>query len=310
MDEEQALFPALTLGLVSDLHWEAESEFELDASGVDVLLVVGDCLNGSEPETAIARLSKAAGKQTPVLYVPGNHEFFGQTVASGLERLREAAKRTNVRILYRQAVTIGGVRFLGATLWSGFDFFGQAMRKQCEEMAKNHIPDFKRILGPTKKPITPQQIRSEHLKDVEWLGKHLAQKDAPATVVLTHFAPSGLSMMERKANDLLTAYFVNRNDDLVIQANLWAHGHVHANRHYSLGQSVEHRGKVLSNPRGFVWHQQLSELAPEVQATVRANYPTLADDDWLAVPENTAFCNPLRIRFDPNTGASEVLPEA
>lgn len=306
--EEPVLLPVLTLGLVSDLHWETEPDFELDASGVDVFIAAGDLLNGSEPETAIARLAKAAGK-TPVLYVPGNHEFFGQTINAGLARLREAAKGTNVRILYRQAVMIGGVRFLGATLWSGFDLFGPTQRAKCEKAAQTHLHDFKCILGPTRKPITTAQVRAEHLKDVEWLGKHLKKNTAPPTVVISHFAPSALSMMKGKGADPLTAYYTNANDSLVVHANTWLHGHVHQNRHYRLAQAKENHGVVLSNPRGFIWNQQLSELNEEIQAVVRQNYPEVGDEDWLAVPENTQFCNPLRFTFDPNTGATDVLPE-
>lgn len=306
--EEPVLLPVLTLGLVSDLHWESETDFELDASGVDVLIAAGDLLNGTQPETAIARLSKAAGK-TPVLYVPGNHEFYGQTIASGLERLRAAAKNTKVRILYRQAVTIGGVEFLGATLWSGFDLFGPLQRPKCQKAAQESQPDFQRIFGTGRKPITPAQVRAEHLKDVEWLGKHLKKNERPPTVVVSHFAPSPLSSKKGRGNDPLTAYYCNANDDLVVKANAWLHGHVHQNRHYRLAQAEENHGLVLSNPRGFVWHQQLQELAPETQVMLRETYPGLGDDDWLEVPENTQFCNPLRFTFDPNTGAVEVLPE-
>ena len=306
--EVPELLPVLTLGLVSDLHWESEQDFELEASGVDVLIAAGDLLNGNEPETAIARLSKAAGK-TPVLYVPGNHEFFGHTIESGLERLRQAAKNTKVRILYRQSVTIGGVEFLGATLWSGFELFGPTQRARCEKAAQEQLYDFKRILGTSRKPITPAQVRAEHLKDVEWLGKHLKKNTRPPTVVISHFAPSALSLKKGKGSDPLSAYFANANDALVVQANAWVHGHVHQSRHYRLAQAAENHGVVLSNPRGFIWNQQLSELVPEVQAIVRQNYPQVGDDDWLAVPENTEFSNPLRFTFDPNTGAIEVLPE-
>jgi len=181
-------------------------------------------------------------------------------------------------------------------------------REKCQKAAQQSIPDFTRILGKRKKPITPAEVRLEHEKDVAWLDKQLSQVDAPATVVVTHFAPTARSMMERKGNDPLSAYWANANDRQVAKANLWLHGHIHANRHYRLDYAPEHHGLVLSNPRGFIWHQTLSELPEEVQTMLKQKYPNLDSGDWLEVPENQAFCNPLRFVFDPNNGSTVLLP--
>ena len=48
----------------------------------------------------------------PVLYVPGNHEFYGGHLTHTLQKLR-AAQDDRVRVLDRDEVILAGVRFLG-----------------------------------------------------------------------------------------------------------------------------------------------------------------------------------------------------
>jgi hypothetical protein len=48
-----------------------------------------------------------------VIYVAGNHEFYGSEYLSQQWRMREECDRLGVHILDAKAVVIGGVRFLG-----------------------------------------------------------------------------------------------------------------------------------------------------------------------------------------------------
>ena len=56
------------LGIVSDLHLEADPHFKLDASELDVLVAVGDILSGDQEVTGVEYLAQAA-PDIPVLYV-------------------------------------------------------------------------------------------------------------------------------------------------------------------------------------------------------------------------------------------------
>lgn len=58
----------------------------------------------------------------PVVYVPGNHEYYDRDI-SFVRRLKEQAP-DNVRVLDNDNVVIGGVRFLGRALWTDFNLFG------------------------------------------------------------------------------------------------------------------------------------------------------------------------------------------
>lgn len=55
----------------------------------------------------------------PCIYVAGNHEFYKDSIEEGLEEGRRAAEGfANVLFLEQDMVTIGGVCFLAATLWT------------------------------------------------------------------------------------------------------------------------------------------------------------------------------------------------
>jgi hypothetical protein len=65
-------------------------------------------------------------------------------------------------------------------------------------------------------------------------------------VVVTHFAPSLLSADPRYGLTPGTAGFCNGLDDLLPQAQLWLHGHLHAPSDYV------HQGcRVVANPLGY-----------------------------------------------------------
>ena len=54
-------------------------------------------------------------------------------------------------------------------------------------------------------------------------------------------------MQPRYKDDLLTAAFASDLDDLVAEATLWVHGHLHAPTDY-----VSAAAACVANPRGYV----------------------------------------------------------
>jgi hypothetical protein len=65
-------------------------------------------------------------------------------------------------------------------------------------------------------------------------------------VVVTHFAPSLRSADPRYGLVPGTAGFCSALDDLLPQAQLWLHGHLHAPHDY-----VHHGCRVVANPLGY-----------------------------------------------------------
>jgi hypothetical protein len=91
-----------------------------------------------------------------------------------------------------------------------------------------------------------QGVREQALLCQDWLRQALAQPFAGDTVVVTHFAPSLRSGDPRYGLAPGTAGFCNALDDLLPQARLWLHGHLHCPSDY------RHQGcRVVANPMGY-----------------------------------------------------------
>ena len=110
----------MKLLILSDLHLESEP-FELP-QGVDfdVAILAGDIARPGRLGVNWARSEIGPGTLKPVLIVPGNHEYYSTIMETELRLMRQYCEGTNVQVLDGDEVVIGGVRFLGCTLWTDF----------------------------------------------------------------------------------------------------------------------------------------------------------------------------------------------
>lgn len=182
----------------------------------------------------------------PVLYVPGNHEFYGGHLTHTLQKLR-AAQDDRVRVLDRDEVILAGVRFLGAIMWT--DFAATGNPHIAAFSAQNALNDFRQIRAENYRRIRPADLIEQSMKTRDWLRDRLAEPFDGPTVVITHHAPTLRSLQENPhAGTHLDAAFANRWDDLMggDQVALWVHGHSHTAVDYDVAGT-----RVVSNPRGY-----------------------------------------------------------
>lgn len=235
----------MKLHIVSDLHL-GRGPCELPDIGADVLVLAGDI---HRPAEAIAW---AKASPIPVLYVPGNHEHYGFSLAETRRRLDALSQGSRITVLDGDETRIDGVRFLGATLWSDFHIAGDGeAREQAMAAAVRFSHDFSRIRldEAGDAPLTPAHCASLFAQQRRWLTERLAEPFDGHTVVITHFAPSPGSIAPRFAGSPLNACFVSDLDPLVAAsgATLWIHGHTHDSFDYTVGTT-----RVLCNPRGYL----------------------------------------------------------
>ncbi len=234
----------MKLNILSDLHL-GFGPMDWPVNDADVVVLAGDI---SRPREAVAW---ALRFDKPVLYVPGNHEFYGGSldgVAAELERLCEG---TQVHLLDQGEAVIGGVRFLGATLWTDFELFDDPQRRAAaKDEACRFMRDFTRIRvrESSAAVFTPDHSASLFRQDAQWLERRLGVAHDGPTVVVTHHAPSRLSIHPRFADSLLNACFVSDAHNLLDEggAALWIHGHTHDSFDYRVN-----RTRVVCNPRGY-----------------------------------------------------------
>lgn len=230
---------SLRLHILSDLHLSMQG-LALPDIQADLTILAGDI---ARPQAA---MQWASHIKRPVLYVPGNHEFYGGDIPGVRAQLAQVARQHDIHLLDQQAIVIGGVRFLGTTLWTDFELFGTELRSQAMEQTGHFMRDFQVIRNADGSTFTPQDAVALFRQQYDWLDTQLdAPFDGP-TVVITHHAPSLRSVHPRFEDSLVSAGFVSDCTGLMGRAHLWIHGHTHDSFDYAV------RGtRVLCNPRGY-----------------------------------------------------------
>lgn len=185
----------------------------------------------------------------PVVYVPGNHEFYNTRRSETLRLLRIAGRQTGVQILDNDELVFeqDGVRFLGCTLWTDFLLFEEANKSTAMSDGQLFLNDFHVIQEEDKKPFTPAHSIELHEHSLTWLKVKLDKPFNGKTVVVTHHLPSARSVVERFKRSLLSACFASELDHLFGKMDMWIHGHTHDNLDY-----VANGTRVICNPRGYV----------------------------------------------------------
>ncbi len=247
----------MKLYVASDLHTEFAG-FDPDVGDADVVILAGDIGVGADALDWIHE--KFPTK--PVIYVLGNHEFYRDDL--NLVSSLQAGAKPNVHILEKDVVTIDGVRFLGTTLWTDFCLFGLAEREFSMIEAAKCMPDF-RIIGNGKRRFTPRDSIAVHNESVAWLSEKLAEPYEGKTVVVTHHAPSWLSVADRFKEDALCPAFSSRLEELIKSGApaLWVHGHTHDAFDYELYDT-----RVVCNPRGYPAEEGMYGFRPNILVNV------------------------------------------
>ena len=283
----------VNIQLLSDLHLEVHPHFvPTPAPGADLLVLAGDVgsyQSGSllkDDDFGLARFSPNIGWPTPVLYVPGNHEYDSLDFDATHARLRQTCERLGITWLERETVTLreltgthgpggtggtGGpdvpaVRFVGTTLWTDFDALGptgvlsatssasSTSANALAQQLKARDKAFRAANYYLKKALTTRhgelmlaaQMRDQALLCQTWLRAALNEPFDGTTVAITHFAPSLKSADPRYGMTPGTAGFCNALDELLPLAQLWLHGHLHAPSDYTAGGC-----RVVANPLGY-----------------------------------------------------------
>ena len=110
----------------------------------------------------------------PVIYVPGNHEYDWHDLIKQRGHWRAPEWPDHVQVLDDRVVEIGGVRFVGSTLWTDFSLYGDVATAM--DAAKRTVSDYTRIrCGATA--LTPTQTLNLHERSLAWL--HLAYTAPP-----------------------------------------------------------------------------------------------------------------------------------
>ena len=249
---------------LSDLHMEfMKSPYDLpvmDDEENTVLLLAGDIGVARNPDTFVPFMSEMADRFLHVVSIAGNHEFYYGSFVTARDLMnieyRTAGIQGRAGMYEREVIEFDDVRVICATLWSDMDGGDPISVMECSSF----MNDYKTIAtgkrdGLPSEAYTHQLQPEDTLNDFRQSRDFIFQAIADAkeaekkVIVMTHHAPSRLSISPQYQNSPANGAFVSDLSDEIMDADhdiVWLHGHVHQPQDYQIG-----RCHVICNPHGY-----------------------------------------------------------
>jgi predicted phosphodiesterase len=206
-----------------------------------MVVIAGDVVSGGGVAKAIDYIRYSRLNRNPVIFVPGNHEYYGCNLLD--ERVPQRASQDNIWVLDGYGTCIKGVRFWGGTMWTDFELLGD--RALAMSMARFGMNDY-RCIRQGNVDLEPVVTAEIHRTQRAALSNYLRDNGDGETVVVTHTGPSEQSISPRYRNNAHNAAFASDMEPLIRMAKLWVHGHTHSFVDYTLGGC-----RVVCNPVGY-----------------------------------------------------------
>jgi predicted phosphodiesterase len=240
------------LMIASDLHadlWRAPEFWGQDFSGLkDTKLVLAGDIFSLRPfatDALKADLELLLEAFEEVVYVPGNHEYYGTSpyrADEALNQLEEEYEHKGLCILRNQhGGYADGSYILGGTMW---------------------IPKVPAGTPPINDSFQIRNFSPWYYEEHERFKAFLEDSLQPGDVVITHHCPSLKSVPTRYENDPCNPWFVAPEMEKLIlerKPKLWIHGHTHTSFDYMLGET-----RVICNPLGYRGEGQSERFNPRL----------------------------------------------
>lgn len=232
----------MRIHLLSDLHLEFDA-FTPASVEADVVVLAGDIHTK-------ARGVKWAQKhfKAPVIYVPGNHEYYSGSLGHTWGKMRAAAAGSNVHVLNNEVFDCGDVRFACTTLWTDYRLTGNEPLAKWD--AQQRMNDYRQIRDEQFRRVSPQHLQDQHARARQFLRDAIESAEGRKVVVVTHHGASALSISPEYRDDArshLNASYASAMENFMGEpVVLWLHGHTHTSLDYDIAGT-----RVVCNPRGY-----------------------------------------------------------
>lgn len=260
--------------MVSDLHISRKGQDARLKPSADYLLICGDTAGPSYPEEKVARyLRGLAGSYKKVVWVMGNHEFFGRgasTMDELVARARRLAEETGTILLHNESCElVPGVRVIGTPLYIHVKGGRDSL------LARLRPTDSRNFALPDRQTGAPRPIRAAELNELgheacRFLLREVRRcaKEGVRCIIMTHYGGpvAGTRTLEERASFYrkrlaVQALFMKPAFlEPILEAGrgciaLWAYGHTHefvCEPCWVRGAEIP----IVNNPLGFPSEEQ------------------------------------------------------
>jgi Icc-related predicted phosphoesterase len=231
--------------IFSDLHFEFHPDHGRELietlADAEVAICAGDLSNAQGLANALRLL---CARYPSVIFVAGNHEFYGGRVDEVRQLLQElTVELPNLHYLENSMCEIEGRKFIGSTLW---------FRPTTEtDRLANYINDFQLIEN------AQSAIYAENAKAIQFLEENVTSD----TIVVTHHLPTLQCVHPKYAGSPINCFFVCDVEELIQRAQppVWVHGHTHSSNYFQLGKTT-----IICNPFGYANHEENPGFRPDL----------------------------------------------
>ena len=237
----------MRLWILNDLHLELTRGWDLPTGDArpdfDVLVVAGDLI--PRMERGVKWLLERVPDRD-VIYVAGNHEFYGQDIDRDIEKARAAAAGSRIHVLQNDSITIGGIVFLGATLWTDYDLFGDPEYTMMN--AGETMNDYRKIrMRNYELRLRPKDTLKRHMESRDFIAREL-RKPNRRHIVVTHMGPHPTAARRGFERDISSAAYTSDLSALIQECGpeVWVYGHTHESRDFIVGGT-----RLITNAKGY-----------------------------------------------------------
>jgi Icc-related predicted phosphoesterase len=189
----------------------------------------------------------------------GNHEHYHFCYDDTYQHLKDQLP-DNVYLLENETKEIDGVIFIGCTLWTDANR-GNPLTKMTLKDCMNDYHSVQKRLGPEQNYYGKLSVDATvyvHRQSVQFLQNTLEQYRDRQCVVVTHHAPSQLSISAHyKTEQHMNGGYCSNLDEFILDhpnIAVWTHGHTHNSFDYTIGST-----RVICNPRGYKNYEERAD---------------------------------------------------
>lgn len=265
------------ISICSDVHIEFGQAIITNTENADVLVLAGDVciaedlkrhpedqdnLNKRTPDRLRSAMHyreffrECARQFKHVIYIMGNHEHYDGEFDTSFGIVKDAVAKIapNIHVMEDETITIDGVLFVCATMWTDMNKGDSLTAWHCSQ----NMTDYRivRIAKDGYRKLRPADTVNVHRKSAQFFKIALENNRAGANlpvVCVTHHAPSSSSVSICYRGNLLNGAYYSDLSDMILdnpEIKYWFHGHTHAPFDYMIGDT-----RVICNPRGYYGEQ-------------------------------------------------------